>query len=171
MARGTNDLGQAAAYRITSHFKGVDAARPYELQADKDIKESVNTAISIQNDNQEKRVDRVNDNHKADVAKFNQDRFAEIQRLHDNSTKLQQLGATMQNGIARGALAQYENDYRSFLSSDPEIVRARTAYRNAKSRYDANPNDNSAQRELTNAENALNNIITDKSNYWQSAHR
>jgi hypothetical protein len=47
MARGTNDLGQAAAYRITSHFKGVDAARPYELQADKDIKESVNTAISI----------------------------------------------------------------------------------------------------------------------------
>ena len=50
-------------------------------------------------------------------------------------------------------------------------MRVRNAYRDAKARYDANPDDKKAQQELTNAQNALNNVLTDKSNYWQSSHR
>lgn len=169
-AKGTADQGQAFASQLLGWKQGMEQALPYYKQYNNDLKESVDTAISINNDNTEKRVDVANSNRAADVAKHNQDILADIQYKHDNATKFQQLASIMQNGIAKGAQAKYENDYRSYLTTDKDIIAAKEAYQLALDRYNANPTTENSNA-LTAATSRYNSVTSQKSNAWLAAHR
>lgn len=169
-AKGTADQGQAFASQWLGWKKGMEQALPYYKQYNTDLKDSVDTAIGINNDNTEKRVDVANNNRAADVAKHNQDILADIQYKHDNATKFQQLASVMQNGIAKGAQAKYENDYRSYLTTDKDIIAAKESYQLALDRYNADPTTENSNA-LTAATSRYNSITSQKSNAWLAAHR
>ena len=170
LAKSTSDQGKAFGSQWVAWKNGMEQAYPFLKQYNSDLKDSVNSAISINNENTAERVDVANTNRAADVAKHNQDILADIQGKHDNATKWQQLATTIQNGIAKGAQAKYENAYRSYLSTDRDLILAEQTMKTAYNKYNLDPSDENS-RAYNTALTEYNNLMTTKSNQWLAAHR
>ena len=170
LAKSTSDQGKAFGSQWVAWKNGMEQAYPFLKQYNSDLKDSVNSAISINNENTAERVDVANTNRAADVAKHNQDILADIQGKHDNATKWQQLATTIQNGIAKGAQAKYENAYRSYLSTDRDLILAEQTMKTAYNKYNLDPSDENS-RAYNAALTEYNNLMTTKSNQWLAAHR
>ena len=127
-ARGTSDQGAAFAYRLAALKSGESSAKPYILQANTDVRNSIDKAIANSNSNLTNYIDVANSNEATKVAKDNNDTMADMQLLHDNATKSTQLITAMQQGIGTSASVNYQLGLSNAITNDSEYQRAYDDY-------------------------------------------
>lgn len=172
-AANTSDQGTGMAYMLTAKKAGDAAALPFYEKYGEGVTTSVDKAIDTANENAKSRHDVHLENEIARIAKWNQDRMAEMQWLHNLGTKQEQFKTDIQRGVGERLLRQYEIDQNNFAQNDPEILNAERKLNDAQARYDAATTDEERQKlytELQNATTDYNRIAQKRIGFWQQTH-
>lgn len=171
-AAGTTDQNQAFSWQLASTDKAMAANQPLAIQANEQIKTTVDQQNAVGNDNFANMHEVGERNRQGDVALSNARLKAYADYLHKFGTTAVQNMMARQYGMAKAGIANDERSFQAAINTDPTVAAAKNNY-NALIRKKALSGDTwteADEKALREAKLNYSEVATRFRDEWTSSH-
>jgi hypothetical protein len=139
-AAGTTDQNQAFAWQLAATDKAMAANAPLAIQANEQIKTTVDQQNAVGNENFANMHEVGERNRQGDVALSNSRLKAGADYLHKTGTTAVQNAAAIQYGIGKNGILNDERAFQAAINTDPTVSALKARYEDVARRRAINPN-------------------------------
>lgn len=171
-AAGTSDQGKAFAWQLAATDKAMAANAPLAIQANEQIKTTVDQQNAVGNENYANMHAVGERNRQGDVALSNARLKAYADYLHKMGTTASQNIMSRQYGMGKAGIINDQRMAQAAAANDPTVSKAKNAYQELLTRKATNPgswteaDDSALQVAAQNYKFANSNFI----NRWNATH-
>ena len=171
-AAGTSDQGQAFAWQLAATDKAMAANAPLAIQANEQIKTTVDQQNAVGNENYANMHAVGERNRQGDVALSNARLKAYADYLHKMGTTASQNIMSRQYGMGKAGIINDQRMAQAAAANDPTVSQAKNAYQELLTRKATNPgswteaDDSALQVAAQNYKFANSNFM----NRWNATH-
>lgn len=171
-AAGTSDQGQAFAWQLAATDKAMAANAPLAIQANEQIKTTVDQQNAVGNENYANMHAVGERNRQGDVALSNARLKAYADYLHKMGTTASQNIMSRQYGMGKAGIINDQRKAQAAAANDPTVSQAKNAYQELLTRKATNPSswteadDSALQVAAQNYKFANSNFM----NRWNATH-
>ena len=171
-AAGTSDQGQAFAWQLAATDKAMAANAPLAIQANEQIKTTVDQQNAVGNENYANMHAVSERNRQGDVALSNARLKAYADYLHKMGTTASQNIMSRQYGMGKAGIINDQRMAQAAAANDPTVSKAKNAYQELLTRKATNPgswteaDDSALQVAAQNYKFANSNFM----NRWNATH-
>ena len=171
-AAGTSDQGQAFAWQLAATDKAMAANTPLAIQANEQIKTTVDQQNAVGNENYANMHAVGERNRQGDVALSNARLKAYADYLHKMGTTASQNIMSRQYGMGKAGIINDQRMAQAAAANDPTVSKAKNAYQELLTRKATNPgswteaDDSALQVAAQNYKFANSNFM----NRWNATH-